>query len=174
MSAAVDEPAAKRIARLFRMFGSPYEGEAHNALRAMKHLLETEGLTFNDVAVLIENASGEIRRLKYSDDDASLIFERGVAKGRTDAEREDDPPPEFYDIDGQPRWYEIAEFCLQNRNQQKNGVPLLNEKDLDFISDMPNKMIRFGKPTPKQIPWLIAIFVKLGGPYESKSFEPYR
>ncbi len=81
MSALISEPVAKKIARLFRLLGSPFEGEAHNALRAMQHLLETEGLTFNDVAMLIENASGEIRELKYGDADAHVIYERGKEKG---------------------------------------------------------------------------------------------
>lgn len=119
MSTSIHEAVAKRIARLFRMFGSPFEGEAHNALRVMKNLLEAEGLTFNDVAVLIENASGEIRQLKYSDDDAQTIFERGLEKGLAEAERRRELPPEFYNVDGTPRWYEIAEFCLKNSTQQK-------------------------------------------------------
>jgi hypothetical protein len=109
MSTPIHEAAAKRIARLFRMLGSPFEGEAHNALRVMKHLLEAEGLAFNDVAVLIENASGEIRELKYSDTDANIIFERGVEKGHAEAARQQELPPEFYNVDGTPRWYEIAE-----------------------------------------------------------------
>jgi hypothetical protein len=171
MSTPVNEAVAKKIARLFRMFGSPFEGEAHNALRAMQHLLEAEGLTFNDVAVLIENASGEIRELKYSDDDANIIFTRGVEKGHAEAARQQELPPECYNVDGSPRWFEIASFCQQNSMQQKNGKPLLSTWDQDFISDMPSKIIRYGKPTAKQIPFLVAIFIKLGGHYEPKAFN---
>ena len=174
MSALINEEVAKKVARFFRMLSSPFKNEAHVALSKMKHLLEAEGLTFSDIAILIEQASGEIRQLKYSDDDAHTIFERGKEKGRTEAECEDEPPPEFYEIDGSPRWYEIAEFCQQNSAQQKNGVPLLSEWELDFISAMPSKMIQYRRPTPKQARFLIAIFVKLGGSYVRKSFEQYR
>jgi hypothetical protein len=165
---AIDETIAKKIGRLFRMFGSPFEGEAHNALTMMKRLLETEGLTFSDVAILIENASGEIRQLKCNDDDALDIFTRGVEKGLTEAARKEELPPEFYNIDGEPRWYDIATFCQKNSRQQKNGAPLLSDWEQEFVSDMPSKMIKYGRPTPKQIPYLLAIFVALGGYYDGR------
>jgi hypothetical protein len=173
MSALIDEAVAKKIARLFRLLGSPFEGEAHNALRAMQHLLETENLTFNDVAVLIENASGEIRELKYGDADAHVIYERGKEKGRNEAENQRELPPEFYNADDTPNWFTIAVFCKKNSAQQKNGVPLLSAWELDFIGDMPSKIIQYRQPTRKQVRFLIGIFIKLGGPYEPKSFESY-
>lgn len=139
----------------------------------LKSLLEAEGLTFSDVAILIEQASGEIRELKYSDEDAQTIFERGVEKGRVEEAQKQEAPPEFYDIDGSPRWYEIASFCQQNSTQQRNGVPLLSRWERDFVSDMPSKMVMYRRPTSKQARFLIAIFIKLGAPYEPRSFEPY-
>ena len=57
---ALNEPLAKKIARLLRLFGSDFEGEAVNALMAMKRLITNEGLSFNDIATLIENHQGEI------------------------------------------------------------------------------------------------------------------
>ena len=56
----------------------------------------------------------------------------------------------------EPRWYEIAVFCKQNSAR-------LDEWDRDFVTGMPAKMIKYGKPTEKQAPHLLAIFVKLGG-----------
>jgi hypothetical protein len=67
---ALDETITKRIGKLIRMFGSSFEPEAHTALRKMKGLLDAEGLTFNDIAVVVENHQGEIEERKYSDTDA--------------------------------------------------------------------------------------------------------
>jgi hypothetical protein len=159
----LNEPVAKRIARLFRMLGSPFEGEAHNALTMMKRTLQTEGLKFNDIATVIENCNGEIEEKKYSDADAVIIFARGMEKGRTEEARKQQAPPEFYDTDGHPRWYEIAMFC------QQNSTRLRDEWERNFVSDMPSKIIKYGRPTEKQVPHLLAIFVKLGGHYDPKA-----
>ena len=59
---------------------------------------------------MIENANGEIEEKKYSDSDAEIIFTKGVEKGRAEEARKREAPPEFYDTDGQPRWYEIAVY----------------------------------------------------------------
>jgi hypothetical protein len=164
----LNEPAAKRIARLFRMLGSPYEGEAHNALTMMRRTLEAERLSFNDIATVIENANGEIEERKYSDSDAEIIFAKGVEKGRTEEARKQTVPPEFYGTDGQPRWYEIATFCHQNASQ------LRDEWERNFASDMPSKIIKYGQPTERQTKHLLAIFVKLGGRYDPKTANPRR
>jgi hypothetical protein len=116
----LNEPVAKKIARLFRMLGSPYEGEAHNALRMLGRVLETERLTFNDIATVIENANGEIEAKKYSDADAEIIFTRGVEKGRAEEARKREAPPEFYDADGKPRWNEIALFCQRSMDRLRD------------------------------------------------------
>jgi hypothetical protein len=157
---------AKRITKFVRLMGSSFEGEAIGAVVGLRRLLQTEELSFNDLATLIENCNGRIEEKKYSDDDALNIFTRGVEKGLTEAARKEELPPEFYNIDGEPRWYDIATFCQKNSRQQKNGAPLLSDWDQEFISDMPSKMVKYGKPTPKQIPYLLAIFVTLGGYYD--------
>jgi hypothetical protein len=160
---ALNDPIAKRIAKLFRLLASDFDGEVLNAARRMKQQLATEGLSFNDIATVIENANGEIEEKKYSDTDAEIIFSKGVEKGRSEEARKKDLPPEFYDADGQPRWYEIAVFCQQNSTQ------LRNEWEQNFVNDMPSRIIKFGKPTEKMIPHLLAIFVRLGGKYDPKT-----
>jgi hypothetical protein len=162
---------AKRVAKLIRLLGSSFEGEAISAAIGLRRLLQSEELSFNDLATLIENCNGQIEEKKFSDTDANIIFERGVEKGHAEAARQQELPPEFYNVDGTPRWYEIAEFCLKNSTQQKNGKPVLTAWEQQFISDMPTNIIRFSKPTPRQSRFLIAIFVKLGGPYEPTSFD---
>jgi hypothetical protein len=159
----LNEPIAKRIAKLFRMLRSDYDNEVLAAVGRMKNLFKTEGLSFSDIATVIENCNGEIEEKKYSDTDAEIIFTKGVEKGRAEEARKCEAPPEFYDTDGQPRWYEFAVFCQQNSTQ------LRNEWERNFANDIPGRIIKFGKPTEKMIPHLLAIFVKLGGHYDPKT-----
>jgi hypothetical protein len=159
----LNEPIAKRIGKLFRMLSSGYDNEVLAAVGRMKTLFKAEGLSFSDIATVIENANGEIEEKKYSDTDAEIIFTKGVEKGRAEEARKREAPPEFYDIDGNPRWYEIAVYCQQNSTQ------LRNEWERNFANDIPGRIIKFGKPTEKMIPHLLAIFVKLGGRYDPKT-----
>src|SRR6516165_956742 len=110
----LNEPVAKRIAKLFRLLASDFDGEVLSAARRMKQQLAAEGLSLNDIATVIENHQGEIEEKKYSDADAEIIFAKGVEKGRTEEARKQQAPPEFYDADGAPRWYEIAMCCQGN------------------------------------------------------------
>jgi hypothetical protein len=156
---ALDETVTRKIGKFIRLLGSPFEGEAHNALRKLKTLIEAEGLTFNDIATVIENHQGEIEERKYSDTDLEIIFAKGKEKGRAEAARANTAPPEFYDADGQPRWNEIALFC------QKNESRLRDEWERTFVNDMAGKTV-WRLPSDKQAKHLIAIFVKLGGYYD--------
>jgi hypothetical protein len=164
----LNETITKRFGKLFRMLGSSNEFETHAALRKMTTLLKENGLSFNDVATVIENHQGEIEEKKYSDTDAEMIYQKGMEKGRADAAREQTAPPEFYDADGQPRWYEIAVFCDNNKTQ------LHNDWEESFVADMPGKMMRWGSPaSAKQARFLLAIFVKLGGTVDPKIMRNY-
>ena len=98
----LNEPIAKRIATLFRMLSSDFDGEALNAVAAMKRLFKAERLTFHDIAAVIESCNGQIEERKYSDSDAEIIFNRGVEVGKRSA----GPGlnPQFFESDGSPRW----------------------------------------------------------------------
>jgi hypothetical protein len=89
------------------MFSSPYE-DRHVAFTKLEHLLKAEGLSFNDLATVIENCNGEIEELKYSDSDmanvAHRMKRRGEQEGYDKARREMTAPPEFYDDHGEPRY----------------------------------------------------------------------
>jgi hypothetical protein len=100
---------------------------------------------------------------QYTIDEARLIYEEGKKKGLVEEKRKQQET-EYFDIDGEPRWYEIACYCEQNSNSDK-----LTDWEREFISDMPSKMIKYGRPTEKQERFLIAIFVKLGGRYDRKT-----
>jgi hypothetical protein len=153
---SIDQPIAKRIAALFRMLGSDYEGERANAIIAMRKLLATEGIGFNDLAVLIENHTGEIEELKYSDADVATIYQKGVEKGQAQAHESGNG---VFGADGSPQWDKIALWC-QERSAR------LRPNEQQFIDDMAGRT-QFREPTEKQAKWLISIFLKLGGKREA-------
>jgi hypothetical protein len=159
---ALDESIAKKLSRLIRMFGSSFENERHNALAMMQRVLESAKLSFNDIAVLIENHSGEIEAKKYSDADAEIIYAKGIERGRAEEARKSALPPEFFDADGRPQWNAMALFC------QKHVSQLRSDWEREFVSDMAGKTI-WREPTEKQAKHLLAIFVKLGGRYDPKT-----
>jgi hypothetical protein len=84
------------------------------------------------------------------------------AKGWRAISRRQQPPPEFYDADGYPRWKEIALFC------QRNIARLRDEREKEFVNDMAGKMT-WHEPTERQGKWLFASFVRLGGKYDPKT-----
>jgi hypothetical protein len=164
MTAVLNETIAKRIAAVFRRLNSHFDGEVLAAAAALKRLLASEGLSINDLAIVLENCNGEIEVRKYSDKDAEIIFARGVDKGRAEQLRAQQAPPEFYDINGQPRWNEIALFC------QRNDARLHNTWERTFVNDMAGKTLA-REPTEKQAKHLLAIFVKLGGYYDPQTMQ---
>jgi hypothetical protein len=152
---ALNETTAKRIGKLVRMFGSSFENEGHVALSKLKSLLAEERLTFSDIATVLENASGEIEELKFSESDMKEAYGCGIKKGRVEEARRQHGPPEFYDEDGRPRWNAIALFC---QKQQERLKP--NEKE--FIDDMAAQTM-WREPSEKQAKWILSIFIRLGG-----------
>ena len=120
-----------------------------------EEFLQNEGLTFSDLGDTVQDK-------QYTIAEARLIYEQGKQKGLVEEARKQQET-EFFDIDGQPQWYEIAVFCQQNSSK------LRDEWERSFVSDMPSKIIKFGRPTEKQAPHLLAIFVKLGGRYDPKT-----
>jgi hypothetical protein len=162
---ALNETLARRIANLFRRLNSEFDGEVLATVAAMKRLFATTGLSFNDLATVIENCDGEIEERRYSDKDAQVIFARGVEKGRAEEARNRQAPPEFYDEAGLPRWNEIALYC------QRNEARLRGEWERTFVNDMAGKTL-LREPIEKQAKHLLAIFIKLGGHYDPNE-TPY-
>jgi len=154
------------LGTMFRMLDSAHEGETLAAIAGMKRLVTTRGLTFSDIAVLLENWSGEeIEAKKYSDTDAEVIYAKGVERGRAEQARKQDAPPEFYDADGAPRWYEIAMFCQKHTTR-------LSAWEREFINSVAGQVM-YRQPSSKQVRHLLAIFVKLGGPCDPEIIRRY-
>jgi hypothetical protein len=154
--ASLDETLAKQIADRFRRLGSDFEGERNNAATALWRLLNANRISFNDLAVLIENHTGEIEELKYSDADAAVFFQKGVEKGQ--AEARESGAGGFWN-GSEPQWAKITQWC-QARSLR------LRPKEQEFIDDMAGRT-QFREPTPKQAQWLISIFLRLGGRREA-------
>jgi hypothetical protein len=150
---ALNELVARRIAKLFRSLSSDFDGEILGVVAAMKRLFAAEGLSFHDIATVIESCNGENEERKYSDADAKVIFERGVAKGLAEQR---DANLEFFDCDGRPRWYDMAVFC------QRKAEQLRSPWERQFIAEIAGKVLG-NTPSPKQAKCILRIFVKLGG-----------
>ena len=155
----LSEPTAKRIGKLVRMFGSTFENERNVALSKLVTVLDEEGLTWNEIATLIENGNGEIEQLKYSDSDLETIFTKGVEKGRKE-NTGSVLSQQFFDAEGEPRWNEIVKFC--NGNPARTS---LNPKEQEFIDEMPARL-HWRSPSRPQGGFLLSIFWKLGGTFK--------
>jgi hypothetical protein len=138
---------------MFRMLDSVHEGEALNTIAAMKRVVTARGFTFSDIAVLLENWSGEeIEAKKYSDTEAEAIYTKGIEKGR--AERPQQEPTEFFDGNNQPQWHAIALYCQRHYER-------LEQKHREFIDDMAGNTV-WRTPTEKQGKYLLSMFYRLG------------
>jgi hypothetical protein len=157
---ALNEPIARRIGGLVRMFSSPYE-DRHVAFTKLEHLLKDEGLSFNDLA----NSDRELQRRDRGTEiqrqrrgERSRSREKKRRAGSYDkARREMTAPPEFYDDYGEPRYDEIARYCPNNKER------LRRDWDKTFVKDMPGKILSYSKPTPPQAKQLLRIYLVLGG-----------
>jgi hypothetical protein len=144
----------KRASKLVRLMGSTFEGEAITAANKLRQLVQSEGLSFNDLGVLIENYDGKIK--KFDDADAMEIFQRGKDKGRSEEaqKRPQAEPTEFYDANNDPRYHEMAMYCRQNLQR-------LDAKHHDFIDKMAASTL-YREPTGPQGRYLLSLFIQLG------------
>jgi hypothetical protein len=157
---ALNEPVAKRIGKLVRMFSASSkedENVANVALTMLRQLLIQEQLSFNDLATVIENWNGEIEELKYSDSDLEAVFNKGVEKGRSQNNGRK-LSRDFFDDDGEPRWLEIARFCQNNPD-----LALLKPNEQQFIEEQVYWLQRRSAPRRPSGGFLLSIFWKLGG-----------
>ena len=148
MSTAVEE----KLLKIFRCLGSNQDGEILAAVNMIKQLCATEDVSFNDLAISI---GSETAGLKYTESDAEIIFGRGRQVGRQERVTEDQDQ-EFFDVDGRPRWFEIAKYNRDNRARLKNNwMRIFSETIVDQVLGR--------EPTRKQAVWILTIFCRLGG-----------
>jgi hypothetical protein len=95
-------PIAPKLGRFLRMLTSNHDGEVLAAVQAMQRMLQSEQLDMHALAEMVESATG-IK--KFSEADALEIYQRGVQKGRDEAEAEKG----FCSVDhDDPSWHDIA------------------------------------------------------------------
>jgi hypothetical protein len=138
------------------MFGSNFEDEAKAALVKLRQLSLAEGLSFNDLAIAIENCEGILEEKKYSDVEMQWSYGQGVEKGRAEEARKRplQEPTDYFDADGRPQHHAMAMYCQRNYEH-------LSDKTREFVDDMIGKTM-WRTLSPKQEKWLISIFHQLG------------
>jgi hypothetical protein len=143
----------KRVSKIFRKLSSNFDHEKLTTLSMLEKLGVTENISLNDIGAIIEGWRWKIGESCFSEAEVKTIYEKGLERGR--AERQDSKL-EFVDIDGQPRWYDIALFIRDNVGQLSPGW------ETDFANDIPSKVFN-RSPSPKQAKWILKLFIQLGG-----------
>jgi len=140
---------ARQLGKFIRLMASDIRGEAENASAAFLRLCQSENL-FSHLAELLERRG--VRELySQAEVEEALNIERQLAQAEVIGES-----AEFFDAYGEPLWHAIALFC------QRNTDRLTRDWDKKFVDDLVG-YTAMRDPTPKQIPFLLSIFLKLGG-----------
>ena len=166
------DPITVRICKLVRMFGAS-DGEATAALAALRRYFAQENLSFNDLAEAIEKVAGGCYTGEELKAAAAKAKQFGEQSGYAKAKRETSGPPEFYDTDSEPRWYEMALFIDERKSRLNGWERSFVEGDANRGSLVAN-MAKFGSPTPKQTKHVLGIFIKLGGTVPAEVMQRYR
>jgi hypothetical protein len=141
-------PVADKLGKLLRLLSSDCDGEILATVHAIKRTLESERLDLHALAETIESANG-VR--KFSEAEALEIFQRGVRKGRDEAEAEHG----FHDVERrEPDWHDIACTCAASPQR-------LRPNECEFVEDMVRRTVHGGDLSEKQEKWLRDIFVRV-------------
>jgi hypothetical protein len=156
MTAPQEKSFETKVADLIRKLGTDFEGEAVSTWGALKRLLATRGVNFNDLGAAIEKlATGGLEEAEMK-----RVFDVGRTQGLRDAERDRAEAGAVFGkrADGSTDWEAIALFC------QRDLSRLRDAKEREFVNDMAARLTFPGRePTEKQATWLLAIFRRLGG-----------
>jgi hypothetical protein len=162
-----EEKAQEKLEKLLWMIlGRSTKEEKSNAVGMLPPVLAILGF---DIGVLIERvarggddklSAGEMQEIH----DAAYAkgYAEGADQGRRSAVIAAAMPMKIADtsdigpgVNGYS-WLEIAKHCALNRH-------LFSGKEQGFIDDMPEKIVKYGRPTPPQAKWLGDIFNKRFG-----------
>jgi hypothetical protein len=152
--AAAEKAFEAKIADLVRLLGSEYEGEILAAQSALKRLLASQDVGFNDLGNAIEKlASGGLAEAEMK-----RLFDAGYQKGVEDAERRRVEAQTVLGLhaDGSPDWEAVALRCQREKSR-------IETKHHEFIDDMASRMTWGREPTERQGKYLLSIFRGIGG-----------
>jgi hypothetical protein len=155
----------EKFTRLFRRLDTAFAGERGATAHALYRLCTGSDVKIVDLAEALKNSfqngAGELAEKKYTDDDAAVIFARGVERGRAENARQSPAQLTYLDENFEPRWQEIANFCRRDP-----GFNVLKANEQNFITEMPGKLAYYGRPTPPQAGFLLSIFWKMRGSFQ--------
>ena len=114
-----------------------------------------EGVSLTDLVVTIGGVETSDKKFAKVDVEKAIdvAYRRGLEEGRSEAPSKE--ATEYFDADGEPDWYAIANFSLDRIEQ-------LDAWSQGFIKTNVNRTLD-GFTTPKTRKILLQIFVRLGG-----------
>jgi hypothetical protein len=143
---------AKKVADLVRRLASPHDGEVIATARALRRVLEANGLDLHAVADPLVAANGK----HIPEEEMRRLYDAGFAAGVQAAENRQHGTDDFRGTDGKPTWEAVALFLQRNKDR-------LDLKHHEFIDDMAARTAWGHEPTERQHKYLHSLFYKLGG-----------
>jgi hypothetical protein len=102
------------------------------ALRALTRTLKNAGLDIHALADSIGAMNG--KSAMFTEAEALEIYQRGVADGRREAERE--APMTFHNVEhDDPSWHEIACECARHPSRLRGG------REQQFVNDIVRRTV---------------------------------
>jgi hypothetical protein len=143
---------AKKVADLVRRLASPHDGEVIATVRALRRVLEANGLDLHAVADPLVAVNGK----HIPEEEMRRLYDAGFAAGVQAAENRQHGTDDFRGTDGKPTWEAVALFLQRNKDR-------LDLKHHEFIDDMAARTAWGHEPTERQHKYLHSLFYKLGG-----------
>lgn len=131
---------AERIAKFVRLLASEHDGEVLAAARMLTSYLAKQGLSMNDLGLLIEQIPKVVEIM---------------AEAKRGAYNASPPPPPKQDTSKVIETVRDAvDFCVMMKDK-------LQPREREFIESVSEQFYRKGKLSPRQQDWLKAIATKL-------------
>jgi hypothetical protein len=143
---------AKKVADLVRRLASAHDGEVIATVRALRRVLEANGLDLHAVADPLVAVNGK----HNPEEEMRRLYDAGFAAGVQAAESRQHGTDDFRGTDGKPTWEAVALFLQRNKDR-------LHLKHHEFIDDMAARTAWGHEPTERQHKYLHSLFYKLGG-----------
>jgi hypothetical protein len=150
LGAAVNDilaPIAKKLSLTLRLLSSDRDGDVAAAGRAIIRLLKSVGADIHTLAERLEKPG-------LTKAEMQKLYDAGYDNGVRAVENRQHGGIDFRNVDGSPKWHEIARYCEQHGDQ-------LRPQERSFINDMAAQTV-WREPTEKQGKWLRSIFYRLG------------
>jgi hypothetical protein len=136
---------AAKLGRFIRLLASDRDGEVVAAARALTRTLKSAGADLHQLADQITQP--------ISKRDMQRLYDAGYEAGRAAEQKTNGS--DFRDVNPLPSAHLMARWCQQHNDQS-------NDKESKFIDGVAARTV-YRAPSEKQLKWLTAIFLRLGG-----------